>query len=110
MIQELTDNERNLINRFFTTNQRKITEIVLKEWFSEEYYFADYYLVNKNEYSSTKNVDIYIENMNIVIDKSLETWYSETIQWSFHIWNITVQMKWSWKKEAFHWLQFNKRW
>ena len=110
LIQELTDNERNLIKIFFTDNQKKIAEIVLKEWFSEEFYFADYYLVNNNEYSNSQIVDIYIENMDKVIVKSLETWYSETPQWSFHIWNITVQMKWSWKNEAFHWLQFNKRW
>ena len=110
LIQELTDNERILIKSFFTENQKKITEIVLKEGFSEKYYFADYYLVNKNEYSRTKNVDIYIENMDKVINNSLKTWYLETTQWSFHIWNITVQMKWSWKNEAFHWLQFNKRW
>lgn len=110
LINELTDNERNIIKNFFNSNQKKITEIVLKEWFSEEEYFADYYLVNKNEYSSTQIVDIYIKNMCEVISESCLSWYKETENWSFHIWNITVQMKWSWKNEAFHWLQFNKRW
>lgn len=110
LINELTDNERNIIKNFFNYNQKKITEIVLKEWFSEEEYFADYYLVNKNEYSSTQVVDIYIKNMDEVISESCLNWYKETENWSFHIWNITVQMKWSWKNEAFHWLQFNKRW
>lgn len=110
LINELTDNERNIIKNFFNNNQKKITEIVLKEWFSEEEYFADYYLVNKNEYSSTQIVDIYIKNMDEVISESCLNWYKETENWSFHIWNITVQMKWSWKNEAFHWLQFNKRW
>lgn len=109
LINELTNDERLEIKNFFTINQKKITEIVLKEWYSEEFYFADYYLYNNNEYSNTKLVDISIQNMDKVIEKSCIKPYKETSQWSFHIWDITVQMKWSWKWEAFHWLQFNKR-
>lgn len=110
LINELTNEERFLIKKFFNQNQRKITSIVLKEWSSKEEYFADYYLINNNEYSKTGKIDLSIENMEKVIDNCIKTWYTETEEWSFHIWKLTVQMKWSWKWEAFHGLQFNKRW
>lgn len=108
LIHELEADERASIHYFFEKNQKIITEIVLMKWSWREKYWADYYLVNNNKFSDTWIVDFKIDNMENVINRTISKWYTETSQWSFHIGYITVQMKWSWKWEAYHWLQFNK--
>lgn len=110
LIQELSENERLAIKNFFNENQKPITEIILKKWSWSKEYRADYYLVNKTKYSATQVVDFKIDNIENIINRSMNIWYNETKQWSFHIGHITVQMKWSWDWEAYHWLQFNKAW
>ncbi len=109
LISELSKNEQMEIEEFFNTNQKEITEIVLKEGTALEEYFADYYLVNNSEYSKTGQIDFCIKPMSEVIDKSIEKGgYKTTPKGSFHIGSITVQMKGSGKGEAYHGLQFNK--
>jgi len=111
LIYELDKDEQNIIKDFFNENQEEITEIVLKKWSSFPEYRADYYLVNKTKFSDTREVDFWIDNIRNVIDRCIEHWwYIVTEKWSFHIWSITVQMKWSWQWEAYHGLQFNKAW
>lgn len=110
LIQELSENERLTIKNFFNLNQRPITEIILKKGSWPKEYRADYYLVNKTKYSATQIVDFKIDNIENIINRSMDICYNETKQWSFHIWHLTVQMKGSWKWEAYHWLQFNKAW
>lgn len=110
LIQELTDEERVAIKNFFTEHQLLITEIVLQKGSSSQAYWADYYLVNKVKYSLAGEIDFDIDTMQNVIKRCTESSYIETEKWSFHIWKITVQMKWSGKWEAYHWLQFNKSW
>ena len=100
-----------MIEEFFSKNQKQITEIVLQKWSSDENYWADYYLVNKSEYSKTGIIDLDLDNIDNVIDRCINKWsYVVTKNGSFHLWWLTIQMKWSWKGESYHWLQFNKKW
>jgi hypothetical protein len=109
LIPELTEIEQLEIKNFFNSNQKEITEIVLKEGTALEEYFADYYLVNNSEYSKTGKVDFCIKPMSEVIENSLAKGkYKVTEKGSFHVGSITVQMKGSGKGEAYHGLQFNK--
>jgi len=111
LVYELEKKEQDVMENFFNENQKKISEIVLKKWSWEEEYWVDYYVANKNKYSDTWIVDVELDNITNIIDRSIKLWwYITTIKWSFHLWSLTVQMKWSWKWESYHWLQFNKSW
>ncbi|EJF06143.1 Restriction endonuclease, type II, HinP1I [Thiovulum sp. ES] len=110
LINELEEIEQREIEKFFNKNQKSISELVLKEGTALEEFFADYYLVNRNEYSKTGDVDFCIEPISEVIDNSIaKNGYKTTPKGSFHIGSITVQMKGSGKGEAYHGLQFNKK-
>jgi hypothetical protein len=109
LINELEESEQKEIEEFFNKNQKAISELVLKEGTALEEFFADYYLVNNNEFSRTGIIDFCIKPMSEVIDKSISKGgYKTTPKGSFHIGSITAQMKGSGKGEAKHGLQFNK--
>lgn len=110
LIPELEEDEQSAIKDFFTDNQEFVTRLVLEEGTALEEYFADYYLVNNNEFSKTGEVDFCIKHISEVIEDSKDKGsYKVTKSGSFHIGSVTVQMKGSGKGEAYHGLQFNKR-
>lgn len=108
LFYELDEEEQKAIEKFFTTNAKEIIEIILKKGNTSTEYYADYYLVNLEEYSSTGKIDFCIKNIEEVIKGSIGP-FKITKEGSFHLGKITIQMKGSGEGESKHNLQFNKK-
>ena len=108
LFNELEEEEQKAIKDFFTTNAKEIVEIILKKGNASVTYYADYYLVNLEEYSSTRKIDICMKSIEEIIESSIGA-FKPTKRGSFHLGKITIQMKGSGKGKRYHDLQFNKK-